>query len=502
MGSLLVSKPGVLDMRESFNNFLSRIDKNEFINYYKTHNNKDTAEYFNTNGGKVTQAAKYFNFIKSREDINKTSRNTYYSHPHKSIKRDYTKTASTLKSTNEKKFIDLLNSLPLKDELFEEYIINDTSYEELRVKYNLTSWTLDKVLRYYNIKKPRKQSAYRVLETKIEKYGEDNISNWKKGHQTRIEHYGSLEESYRQGTLTNQQTCLERYGVKSIYQLDSFNTKKKDSIPNLQFKKLLDDINIEYSREFCLDTKSFDFKVGNNLIEINPTITHNSTYPFKNAKILDKNYHYLKSKLARDNNYRCIHVWDWDNTEKIINLLLKKEKLYARNCEIKEVDKSTAKKFIDTFHLQGYAKDNIRIALFYNGMIVSIMTFGKPRYNKKYQYELIRYCSSYNIIGGAEKLFKYFCRNYSPNSIISYCDWSKFDGHTYEKLGFKFHSYAIGKHWYNGKIHITDNLLRQRGFDQLFNTHYGKGTSNEELMLRNKFVEVYDAGQATYIFTL
>ena len=59
---------------------------------------------------------------------------------------------------------------------------------------------------------------------------------------------------------------------------------------------------------------------------------------------------------------------------------------------------------------------------------------------------------------------------------------------------------SIGKHWYNmsTKMHITDNLLRQRGFDQLFNTSYGKGTSNEQLMLDNGFVEIYDAGQAVY----
>ena len=29
-------------------------------------------------------------------------------------------------------------------------------------------------------------------------------------------------------------------------------------------------------------------------------------------------------------------------------------------------------------------------------------------------------------------------------------------------------------------IFIIDNLLRQRGFDQLFGTNYGKGTSNEK----------------------
>mgnify|MGYP007037140579 CR=1 FL=1 len=79
------------------------------------------------------------------------------------------------------------------------------------------------------------------------------------------------------------------------------------------------------------------------------------------------------------------------------------------------------------------------------------MTFGKPRYNKNYEYELIRYCSSKNIVGGAEKLFNYFIKTYNPKSIISYCDWSKFNGDVYLKLGFIYKSYSIGKHWYNIK---------------------------------------------------
>lgn len=45
------------------------------------------------------------------------------------------------------------------------------------------------------------------------------------------------------------------------------------------------------------------------------------------------------------------------------------------------------------------------------------------------------------------------------------------------------------------KKHITDNLLRQQGFDRLFGTSYGKGTSNEQLMLDAGFLEIYDCGQ-------
>lgn len=55
------------------------------------------------------------------------------------------------------------------------------------------------------------------------------------------------------------------------------------------------------------------------------------------------------------------------------------------------------------------------------------------------------------------------------------------------------------------KIHITDNLLRQQGFDRLVGEEfgvYGKGTSNEEIMLENGFVEIYDCGQSSYVMSL
>ena len=177
----------------------------------------------------------------------------------------------------------------------------------------------------------------------------------------------------------------------------------------------------------------------------------------------------------------------------------------ARKCIIKSVEEEEARNFINSYHIQGYVKATISIGLYYNDNLISIMTFGKPRYNKNYEYELVRYCASKNVIGGAERLFKYFLNNHQPSSIISYCDLSKFSGDTYLKLGFKLKRIsAPAKHWYNIKTkqHITDNLLRARGFDQLFNTNFGKGTSNDELMLQAGFVTVYDCGQATYVLKL
>ena len=199
-----------------------------------------------------------------------------------------------------------------------------------------------------------------------------------------------------------------------------------------------------------------------------------------------------------------IKTYPWEDFGLIVKTFSRKPKVYARKCILKELSKKESDDFLDEYHLQGKAKASIYLGLVYNDELVSVMTFGTPRYNKNYEYELVRYCSSHSVIGGAEKLFKYFIKKYNPSSIISYCDTSKFSGDTYIKLGFHLESVSIGKHWYHPveKIHITDNLLRQRGFDQLFGTNYGKGTSNEELMLQHGFVEIYDCGQSKYVLTL
>lgn len=279
-----------------------------------------------------------------------------------------------------------------------------------------------------------------------------------------------------------------------------------NSRPNLQFIETLNKNGISFCREFRIGKFAYDFIVdGKTLIEINPSATHNITWsPFENNKAHDDHqYHYIKSKNALDNGYRCIHIWDWDNIDKIISLLKPRETIYARNCEVKLVDKFDCVNFINQYHLQGYVKSSVDIGLYYHGKLASIMTFGKPRYNRKHEYELIRFCSSYNIVGGSKKLFHYFINTYCPTSIVSYCDFSKFTGETYIKLGFSPIRTSVGKHWYNCKTgrHITDNLLRANGFDRLLGKEYGcfgKGTDNEELMRNFGFVEIMDAGQITY----
>ena len=453
------------------------------------------------------------------------------------------RTSETLKKKNREKFEkDVLSKIP-REEITELYLNQNCTYEHLMEKYNITSWTLDKVIKEYGISKPRRQSARLVLDTKYKNAGgkEDYdkqvyatmLANLESKGITKEEHYKKVSEGCKaawgkksseevqhiiEGRYRNyfdipekvshakevrSATNLEKYGVVNSFALATYTNNSK---PNIQFSELLDIAGIEYKREFYIgyDNKHFkyDFKVNDIFIEINPWPCHNTTFcPIPDSKVIDKNYHSNKTKVASDNGYRCIHVWDWDDWEKVIRLLLPREKVYARKCIVKQVIKKDCINYLNKYHLQGYARSSIDLGLYYNDELVSVMTFGRPRYNKNYEYELIRYCSHKYVVGGAEKLFKYFLKTYCPSSIVSYCDNSKFNGDVYKSLGFDLVDFGIPtRHWFNIKTgqHITDNLLRQRGFDQLFGTSYGKGTSNEQLMIEHDFVEIYDCGQSVY----
>ena len=345
--------------------------------------------------------------------------------------------------------------------------------------------------------------------TSFEKYGTEypNQSDIVKDkiEATTLEHYGvnrvcKLDEFKKKVVETNR----ERYGVDYTCLVFSGKYKGNDSSYNRSFAKLLDDVGVVYEREFLLEKYSYDFKVGNTLIEINPTATHNTHFNPYGKNRIDTNYHKNKSNLAWCNGYNVIHVFDWDDIDKVVQLLRERETVYARKCEVRLVNEVDANKYLDTYHLQGTCRgQKFRLGLYYDNKLVSLMTFGKSRFNKNCEYELLRYCSHYCVIGGAERLFKYFISNYKPNSIVSYCDTSKFSGKVYDILGFKYvKTNSPRKHWYSWKEkrHITDGLLLSQGYDRLFKENHGKGTSNEELILARGYLPVYDCGQSTYIW--
>ena len=352
-----------------------------------------------------------------------------------------------------------------------------------------------------------------IKDTWMKKYGVDNVSKCPeiidKITRTFIERYGVKRAidvpEFRQKMID---TMIQRYGVPWYVQSEEYRSDNHFRISkiNESFAKVLEDNGIEFESEYRIEFYNYDFYIPESkvLIEIDPSYTHNTIGNHWNKEGVENSYHLDKSKVARCHGFQCIHIFDWDDWSKIIDLLKPRKAVYARNCKIVKLFPEITDAFLDKNHLQGTCRgQDISLGLIHNNELIMVMTFGKPRYNKHYAAEILRFAtiSGCRIVGGASKLFKYFTSMFEIDSVISYCDLSKFNGSVYEKIGMKYlRSTAPQEIWSKNHEKITANLLRQRGYDQLFGTSYGKGSSNEELMIENGWLPVYDCGQAVYVY--
>ena len=224
----------------------------------------------------------------------------------------------------------------------------------------------------------------------------------------------------------------------------------------------------------------------------------------------DENYHLNKTEECLSQGIRLIHIFEdeWHNKKSIVQSRIKNilgltpYKIYARKCKIKEVDRKLSEKFLDKYHLQGKDNASIRLGLFYKSRLVALMTFGKPRFNKNFSWELIRYAtiSNFNIVGGAGKLLSYFKKNYKGN-IITYADRRWSIGNLYKTLGFSFQGYSKPNYFYTkGLLRLSRYKCQKHKLKSLLGDTYNSDLSEHQNMNNNKFYKIWDCGNM--IFTL
>ena len=361
----------------------------------------------------------------------------------------------------------------------------------------------------YGVENPMQYEDFcrSAMKTRIENHGalwtEDMLE---KARNTWMDKYGIDNPSHSEEFIAKaKQTCMNKYGVPYGCLTDEAQKHvNRISKTNLRFGELLKSEGLDIQYEFYLDGKLYDIYLPEcqTLVEIDPTYTHNSCGNHWSSTGLKLDYHLNKSEIAAKHGYRCIHIFDWDDVGKIVDMLKPKRRIYARNCRIFKLNNDVTSEFLNQYHLQGSCRGQLMcLGLLFNDELVQIMTFGKSRYIKHPEVELLRLCTKpgLTVVGGASKLFNFFVKTYEVNSVISYCDRSKFSGTVYEKLGMKLvRTTPPQEIWSRESDKVTANLLRQRGYDQLFKTDYGKGTSNDDLMLEHGWLPVYDCGQFVY----
>ena len=141
--------------------------------------------------------------------------------------------------------------------------------------------------------------------------------------------------------------------------------------------------------------------------------------------------------------------------------------MFARNCEVRKIDKETAADFLGNNHSYGDAACKYRYGLYLKrytgkrgeisrqarndsggtqvqpGTLVAVATFSNARKWLKgdktiRSYEWTRYASlpGVRINGGMGKMLKAFIKDVQPDDIMSYADLEWSEGAVYEQLGF------------------------------------------------------------------
>lgn len=177
-------------------------------------------------------------------------------------------------------------------------------------------------------------------------------------------------------------------------------------------------------------------------------------------------------------------------------------RIQARKCTIKRPTKEETKSFLEANHIQGAVGSTIDIGLYYQDELVQLMTFGKSRLNKNYQFELLRLCSKVRTIiaGGSQRIFKHFVDNYLKvgDKLISYCDISRFSGNVYEKLGFTYQRTSAPNYWYTkGKI-LESRLKFQKHKLKRIVPIFDPAKTERQNMLDNGYRVYFDCGNSVW----
>jgi len=217
---------------------------------------------------------------------------------------------------------------------------------------------------------------------------------------------------------------------------------------------------------------------------------------------------YKKYIELSKNNIKLITVFEdeWLNNPDIVKSRIRgllngiHNKIYARNCVVKEISSKECSIFCKNNHIQSKGRSNIRLGLFSGDILVSVMTFCKNNISRKNynSWELNRFCSLLNttVVGGASKLFSYFKKNYNIDTVISYADRRWSSGDIYKLLGFKCDRNTFPNYWYflpNELKRINRYTLRKTSKDD-------PNKTEKEIREDQGYYRIWDCGNSKWVW--
>lgn len=222
------------------------------------------------------------------------------------------------------------------------------------------------------------------------------------------------------------------------------------------------------------------------------------------------NYHQIKYILCKTAGITLLQFFDdeWYNKKDICLAIINSKLgvfnrvIGARKCTLKKVSSPIQKEFLNLNHIQGYTTSSVAYGLYYENELICLGTFSKSRFNKKYDYELLRFATKIDcrVQGGLSKILSEFQKNFSESNVISYCDKRLFTGRSYESVGFKKIDESEPNYYYLDKSykHRHSRIKFQKHKLKNLLEVYDPKLSEWENMKLNGYDKIYDAGMFVF----
>ncbi len=301
---------------------------------------------------------------------------------------------------------------------------------------------------------------------------------------------------------------VNEHGCPKCGQLVS---KSEEEIYNFLLKYFKKEEIIHNDREI-LDGREIDIlipgkKIG---IEYNGLKWHSEEFN------KDFRYHLSKTEDALKKGINLIQIFEDEyvnHKDIVLNKLLHflkidsgKQKIMARKCCVREIDKKLSKDFLNKYHIQGYGKCTKSYGCFYGNSLIGVMSFLNEKNGK---WQLVRFAYDYNYIyqGVMEELFKFFVKEKRPKEIKVFVNrrWtSSLDNKLYIELGFKFNKATKPDYCYidihnpNERIHKGE--LRKRTFRKKYNV--SMKLTETQVAKEIGLSKIWDCGLYRYIWKM
>ncbi len=244
-------------------------------------------------------------------------------------------------------------------------------------------------------------------------------------------------------------------------------------------------------------------------------IEYNGLYFHSDAVGKPRNYHLAKTEKCKELGIKLIQIFE-DEYKANSGLILEKIcyslglnenniKVMARKTEVREIDRSTAKEFLNNYHIQGYSNATCSYGCFYNNKLVAVMSFSKT--GEKDVWLLTRYAtkSGHLCQGCAGKLFTNFVREHNPMLVKSFADrrWTvSSDNNLYTKLGFVLVDVLKPDYRYIKEKSPSERIHKFNLRKKSLHRKYGLNMDLTESQMVKElgYVKIWDCGLFKYVW--